>query len=135
MAEQLDTVLLVEGPNLTPGARAEIQTRIDRMKTNVARYEDEPDPKYPNDPKAGDGKKQLLARATYWEKIRNHGSDQYPNFAYAGVLIQIAIVLASVAIIVNNRMLLTGSAVAGVLGALLALNGQFLFVAWLSPPH
>ena len=67
VSEQLDTVLLVEGPGLTPGARGEIQTRIDRMKANVARYEDEPNPKYPNDPKAGEGKKQLLLRASYWE--------------------------------------------------------------------
>ncbi len=128
VAEQLDTVLLVEGPNLTPGARAEIQTRVDRMKATVTRYEDEPDPAHPKDPILGDGKKQLLARAQYWEKIRNHGSDQYPNFAYAGVLVQIAIVLASVSIIINNRMLLGVSAIAGALGALLVINGHFLFI-------
>ena len=135
VAEQLDTVLLVEGPNLTPGARAEIQTRVNRMKATVLRYEDEPDPKHLDDPKAGDGKKQLLARATYWEKVRNHGSDQYPNFAYAGVMVQIAIVLASVAIIVNNKMLLIGSGVAGTLGTLLVINGHFLFTTILSPAH
>ena len=83
----------------------------------------------------GDGKKQLLARALYWEKIRNHASDQYPNFAYAGVLIQIAIVVASVAIIMNNRMLLIGSGVEASFGALLALNGHFLFLKILSPGH
>jgi hypothetical protein len=101
--------------------RAEAQKKIDAYRKNVARYETEPETQ--------EGKKELLARAKAAEQLRDHALKQDPYFDYAEVLLQIAIVLASVAIVSGISWLVLGSAALGILGTLLMINGFTLLVA------
>jgi hypothetical protein len=108
-------------PAASPETKAAIQKKIEGYRKNVARYESEPDTQ--------EGKKELLARAKKMEEIRDHALKQDPYFDYAEVLLQIAIVLASVAIVSGISWLVLGSAALGILGTLLMINGFLLIVS------
>ncbi|HEX8920379.1 MAG TPA: DUF4337 family protein, partial [Pyrinomonadaceae bacterium] len=110
-----------------PEARQAIQQKIDKLKETADRYESEPDPKDPNNPLKGEGRKQLSARAQDFEAQRDRAQLQDPNFDFAEALFQIAIVLASVAILAMSRLIFKVSLVVGALAFLLMLNGYFLF--------
>jgi hypothetical protein len=71
----------------------------------------------------------LTARAKHFEAERDRAQRQDPNFDFAEALFQIAIVLASVAILAHSRMTLVVSLISGAAAAALMLNGYFLFVA------
>ncbi len=107
---------------------ANLRERIDEYRAKIARYDDEPDPASPDDPLKGEGKKQLMAQAQAFEAMRDRASEQDNNFDYAEVVLQLALVLGSVAILASNRTVLTASAVLGIIGAALTLNGFFLLV-------
>lgn len=108
-------------PAVSPESKAAIQKKIDGYRKNVARYESEPETQ--------EGKKELLVRAKAMEVIRDHALKQDPYFDYAEVLLQIAIVLASVAIVSGIGWLVIGSAALGVIGTMLMINGFLLLVA------
>lgn len=108
-------------PAITPEAKAAMQKKIEGYRKNVARYESEPETQ--------EGKKELLARAKVMEQARDHALKQDPYFDYAEVLLQIAIVLASVAIVSGISWLVFGSALLGAVGTLLMINGFLLIVA------
>lgn len=118
-ADELE--LSLANPALAAEAKAEIQKKIEAYRKTVARYESEPETQ--------EGKKELLARAKGFEEKRDHALRQDPYFDYAEVLLQIAIVLASVAIVSGISWLVFGSAILGVAGTLLMLNGFLLLVA------
>lgn len=105
-----------------------IAHRLDAYRQEIARYDDEPDPAAPGDPLRGEGKKQLMAQARSFEAARERASAQDDNFDYAEVVLQLALVLGSVAILAQNRTLLVGAGALGVLGTLLTLNGFLLLV-------
>ena len=109
-------------------ARAEAEARLAKYQATVTRYEDEPDPKAPNDPTKGDGKKQLRARATSFEDAYKEASARNESFDWAETALQLAVVLGSVAILALNRWILFASAALGLLGALLVANGFLMLV-------
>lgn len=113
---------------LSTEAHEAVRKKIEEYNATVARYESEPDPEDPNNELKGEGKKQLSARARHFEQQRDLAMKQDTNFDYAEALFQIAIVLASVAIISYSRMVLNLAIVMGTLAAVLMLNGFFLFV-------
>ena len=115
-------------PNMTAEARDFIQKKIDEYRSTAARYEDEPDKEDPNNPLKGEGRKQLSARAQDFEKKREEASKQDPNFDFSEALFQIAIVLASVAILADSRLVLRLALVMGAAATLLMLNGYFLLL-------
>lgn len=118
-AEQIE--LLASGaPTLPPDARTKAAQLAERYRTEAAHDE--------SDPKKGNGKVELLAKAREWEKARDHAAAQNPNFEYAEALYQIAIVLGSVAIVALSPWLLAVSGIAAAAGFLLMLNGFFLLV-------
>lgn len=119
-ADALEISLLTNA-GITPEAKAEIQKKIDAYRKNVARYESEPETQ--------EGKKELLVRAKAMEQSRDHALKQDPYFDYAEVLLQIAIVLASVAIVSGIGWLVIGSGILGAAGTLLMINGFLLLVA------
>jgi Domain of unknown function (DUF4337) len=127
-ANDLETMLLVQGPTMSEEARQQIQQRIDRYRATVARYESEPDPTDPTNPLKGEGKRELTARAQDWESKRDNAQRQDPNFDFSIALFQIAIVMGSVAIIAMNSRLLALSVIAGCVATLLMINGFFLLV-------
>ena len=102
------------------------ESRIADYEATIARYDDEPDPEAPNDPLAGEGKKQLMAQAQAFEAARDVAVAKDDNFDLAEVALQLALVLGSVAILATNRKVLAASAVLGAIGALLTLNGFLL---------
>lgn len=111
---------LVRDTGLSTEARAAIQKRIAEYRATVARYD--------SDPKDRDGKKELLERAREAEAARDLAARRDPYFDYAEALLQIAIVLASVAIIAQSVPLLLLGGGLGALGALLMVNGYTLLV-------
>ena len=72
-------------------------------------------------------KKDIEKVAKKFEAVRDHGQTQDPYFHYAEVLLQIAIVAASVSIISGSRPLFGFSAVLAILGLVLTTNGYLLF--------
>ncbi|HEX8263746.1 MAG TPA: DUF4337 domain-containing protein [Allosphingosinicella sp.] len=105
--------------------RPAAEARLKDYEATIARYDSEPDPK---DPTKGEGKKELSAQARAHETAFEQASERDNNFDYAEVLLQLALVLGSVAILAVNRWILGLSLGLGVLGSLLTLNGFFLLV-------
>jgi hypothetical protein len=113
---------------LTPEGRAAAEKRLADYRKTVDRYDSEPDPKAPNDPLKGEGKKEIKARAQSYESAFETASAQDNNFDLAEVALQLALVLGSVAILATNRWILALSATLGAIGTLLTINGFFLIV-------
>lgn len=118
-ADEAELVWLAE-PALPDAAKQAVRAKLERYKQTVARYESEPDTR--------EGKKELLARAKEHEALRDHALKQDPYFDYAEALLQIAIVLTSVAIIANLVWLAFLGGAVGIVGALLTFNGFYLLV-------
>jgi hypothetical protein len=115
-------------PGLAPETRVRLIDQLAEYRATIARYDDEPDSEAPNDPLRGEGKKQLSAQAQSFEEARELAALQDGNFDMAEVLLQLALVLGSVAILAVNRPILILSAVLGAAGALLTANGFLLFL-------
>jgi shikimate kinase len=128
-ADELEVQIQLNGASITPEMRTLLEKRVQQYKETAARYDDEPSKEEPDNPLKGDGKKQLAAQAKYFEEQRNLAMKQDTNFDFAEALFQIAIVLASVAILSYSRMILKLSIVVGVVSTILMLNGYFLFFA------
>ncbi len=120
--------LLTASPTLSGEARAQVEAKIASYRETIARYDDEPDAAAPNDPLRGEGKKQLSAQARSFEQARERAAEQDANFDYSGVLLQIAIVMGSVAILANSRKVLWFAVTMAMTGTLLMVNGFYLFV-------
>lgn len=76
-----------------------------------------------SEPDTGEGITELLAKGKSVELQRDRAMRKDPYFDYGQALLQIAIVLASVAIITGGTSLLVLSAVLAAFGALSTLNG------------
>jgi hypothetical protein len=113
---------------LPAARRADAEKRLEEYKSTIARYDDEPDAEAPDDPLKGEGKKQLSAQAKAYEASFDQASQRDDNFDFSEVLLQLALVLGSVAILAVNRWILILSATLGAIGALLTLNGFLLLV-------
>ena len=125
-ADELESEVTAAGGSMSPEARAALEAKIKQYRDTVARYESEPDKDEPANPIKGEGKKELTARAKHLESRRDRAQDQDPNFDFAEALFQIAIVLSSVAILANSRMIVTVAIVTGAVATLLMINGYFL---------
>jgi len=85
---------------------ADLQIKIDR---------------YESDPKSGEGKRELMAKARGLEASRAEAKHRSPWYTYAGSLFQIAIVLLTASILaVSNRMYRASIAVGAVAMILLS---------------
>lgn len=123
-AEKLKAALAAG--SVAPAERPAAEARLKDYESTIARYDSEPDPK---DPTKGEGKKELSAQAQAYEAAFDEASARDNNFDFAEVLLQLALVLGSVAILAVNRWILVLSVVLGTLGALLTLNGFLLLLA------
>ena len=97
-----------------------IDDRISAYRATVSRYESEPT--------TGEGRVELLAKARALEKVRDLAATQSPLFDFAEVLIQIAIVLASISMITHRRWVLWLSYFIGTSGVALTINAFTLLV-------
>jgi hypothetical protein len=125
-AEKLKTSL--EAGLVAAAERPSAEARLKNYDSTIARYDSEPDPEAPGDLTRGEGKKELSARAKSYEAAFEQAAQRDNNFDFAEVLLQLALVLGSVAILAVNRWILITSAALGTLGALLTLNGFTLLV-------
>jgi uncharacterized protein DUF4337 len=111
-------VLLATQPGLSDAARSLIEDKLKKYRADEARLTSEPE--------TGEGLNELLVKAKDLEKQRDQAMAKDPYFDYGQALLQIAIVLASVEIIIGGTVLLSLSAVLAALGTLSTLNGFFL---------
>lgn len=118
-ADQVELAWLSDAA-VPDAAKETLRKKLDQYRKTVARYESEPE--------TSEGKKELLARARDYEAKRDHALRQDPYFDYAEALLQIAIVLISVAIIANLAWLAFLGGAIGLVGSLLTINGFFLLV-------
>jgi hypothetical protein len=118
-ADQIE-LAWINDPALPAATKAALERKLDDYKRTIARYE--------SDPATGEGKSELLAKAREYEKKRDRALKQDPYFDYASALMQIAIVLISVAIVAGRRWLAWAGSAVGVAGALLMVNGFCLVV-------
>ncbi|HYZ22714.1 MAG TPA: DUF4337 family protein [Rhodopila sp.] len=102
--------LLASLPNAGDPA---VQARIKEAGDYAARMRD--------DPKAGNGMKQLEAQTRTREVERDHAYHRYHSFEYAAGALEIAIVLASVSVVTRMRALVAGAGVIGGLAVLAAI--------------
>jgi hypothetical protein len=116
-ADQLEAELL-DGSRSSAEQRLLRKNKLDDYRKNIARYESEPETR--------EGKKELMAIARDHEQQRDIALRKDPWFDYAEALLQIGIVLASVAIITTSAGLLYCSVAIGLVGMLSTLNGYLL---------
>ena len=118
-ADQLE-LAWANDPALPAEAKAALKAKAEAYRKTVARYESEPE--------TNEGKKELLARAKEHEAKRDHALRQDPYFDYSEAMLQIAIVLISVAIVADVVWLAFVGGALGLLGTFLMLDGFFLFL-------
>jgi hypothetical protein len=115
-----DQTTLLAGTVTDPGAKAAIDKQIEAWRATAARYE--------SDPKTGEGRKELAARAKEQEEQRDHAMARYHHYELASAAFQIGIVLASAAVI-------TGALALAWLGGALGIVGLMLLALGLFAPH
>jgi hypothetical protein len=105
---------LLEKENLKPEIRQRYQTVLKEMATQEERY--------------GKERQDIEKVARKLEHERDVASSKDPYFDFAEVLLQIAIVMATVSILSQSRAIFGVALGAAILGTLLGLNGVFLLV-------
>ena len=100
-----------------PKTREALEIRIASWRKSAERYDSEPE--------TGEGRKQLAARAKAAEQKRERTLAAYHHYELASAAVQIAIVLASAAIITTMMWLTWVSGALGVLGVIFCLIGFF----------
>ena len=103
---------LMEKETLKPEIKQRYDTLLKQMATQEERY--------------GKERKDIEKEARKLEHERDIARSQDPYFDFAEVLLQIAIVMATVAILSQSRAIFGVSLIAAGCGALLGLNGFFL---------
>lgn len=105
--------LVERGATMSPAVKRQLVKRIAAMKSEVGRFKAE--------------KKAIMKAARAHEKRLDVGQTKDPYFDYSQVFLQIAIILASIAMIAaSGRFFIMALAMAGI-GSLLLVNGWFLF--------
>ena len=111
-----ETTLLAAGLS-DPAAKAAVEKQIDSWRQTAARYE--------SDPKTGEGRKELAARAKEEEEGRDLAMAKYHHYELASAAFQIGIVLASAAVITGIATLVWFAGALGVAGLVLLALGLF----------
>lgn len=106
IAEDMET-----RPKQTADIQGGIDKKMEKFYATIDRYEDEPS--------TGEGRKQLVQRARETEVRRDRALAAYHYFEYAAAALQLAIVLASAAVITGIGFLTWSSAGLGGIGVLL----------------
>lgn len=113
-ADEFD-VMLKSTPAMPDDVRKSIEEKIAGYK--------EQDKLLTSDPKGGEGLDELFNKGKSLEAQRDQSLQRGPYFDYGQALLQIAIVLASVAIISGGNLVLVSSFVLGALGIVATAGG------------
>jgi hypothetical protein len=114
-------LLLASHPDMPEAAKTTVNAKLAQYKTAEALLT--------SDPKTNEGLDELFKRGKDLEAQRDLAMRRDPYFDYGGALLQIAIVLASVALISSGSLMLFASFALGTLGSLLTINGFTLAVS------
>ena len=115
---QIDS--LAVGPRPADSEQAQAADKqVQQWKASVARYDSEPE--------TGEGRKELSHKAKTAEKKRDQALAAYHLFEYGAAALQLAIVLASAAV-VTGAMILAWFA-----GGLGLIGGSFGLLGWFAP--
>jgi hypothetical protein len=117
MADNLEIQLAALGSQLSAEDRQMLQQRLETYRAEAARLREERD--------------VILQWAIDKEEARERQSKVGPSFDTGEALFQIAIVLASIAILLKRRTFLYPSVAVGALALLFMLNGFLGIVPWL----
>jgi hypothetical protein len=117
-ADELESLLATQ-PGLAGPARKSMEDKIKRYRSEADRLKSDPE----------DGSDRLIDKAKSLEAERDIAMRRDPYFDWSQALLQIAIVLASVHLIVGNFLLLGLSGGLAGLGILLMLNGYTLLMS------
>ena len=110
--QRLEADLIERGPAMSPAAREKLEAVAKKWDEEEKRYNAE--------------KKDIEKDAKKLEHLRDHHRARDPNFEYAEIFLQIAIVTASVAILAESKAMFIFSLVSAIAGAVLTANG-FVF--------
>jgi hypothetical protein len=116
-ADELDLMLATQ-PGIAGPARKDVEEKIKAYRAQADRLKLDKE----------DGTDQLLVKGKTLEVDRDIALRKDPYFDWSQALLQIAIVLASVHLIIGNFMLLGLSGGLAALGILLMINGYTLLV-------
>jgi len=111
---QLQVVLNAGIDTIKPEARKQIESELRRLDDEVDRY--------------GLEKTEIEKQAKQFEAERDTNRAKDPYFDYAEVLLQIAIVMASIAILSASRLIFFFALGFAVVGSLFSMNGFFLIL-------
>ena len=109
---RLKVDLLERGSSMKPEAREKLESMLKNMAEEETRY--------------GTEKKEIEKEAKKLEHERDVNRSKDPYFDYGEVLLQIAIVMASISIISSSRPIFYFALVGAILGTLFSLNGFLL---------
>ena len=109
---RLELDLLAAGDSLKPEARQQMEEMLKKLSAEEERYRDE--------------KKEIEQEAKKLEHERDMNRSKDPYFDYGEVLLQIAIVMASISILALSRQVFYFAVVVAAIGAVMSLNGFFL---------
>jgi hypothetical protein len=98
--------------------------RIEVRKARMAAWQKTAD-RYESDPASGEGRKELGERAKAVTVLRDQKLNAYHEFEYSSAALQLAIVMASAAVLTELVLLEIVSAGLGLVGLGLALLGWF----------
>ena len=101
-------------------ARAKDPAKMQALQAKIDRYE--------SDPKTGEGKQELMAKARELEHERGVAKQRGPWYTYAGSLFQIAIVLLTASILAVNMSLFWASLWVGGVGIALMSQAIWLWI-------
>ena len=113
-ADELELQLKVQ-PNMPNDARQAVEAKIKEYRATSQ--------KLTTDPERREGLDELFVKGKSLEQDRDVALRKDPYFDWSQALLQIAIVLASVHLIIGNNTLLALSGGLAALGVLLMLNG------------
>lgn len=108
-------LLLETNPTMPEAAAKHIQAKIDEYRAL--------DVKLTSDKQSNEGLDELFGKGKALEAARDLALQRDPYFDYGQALLQIAIVLASVAIISGGNLLLIASGLVGLLGTVATIGG------------
>ncbi len=109
---QMEAGLIERGKSMTPEARRHYEEKIGKIGEEEERYNKEKGP--------------IEHEAEKLETERDINRSKDPYFDYAEVLLQISIVLSSIAILSSSRGIFVLSMISAATGSVLSLNGFLL---------
>ena len=119
-ANTLDAIVNTSIPLANEDAKKQLRAQAESYRTKAQGYESEPE--------SGEGKKELLAKARQAEQARDKAMEKGPYFDFAGLLLQLSIILFSVVLITERKTLYISATVAAIAGTFLSLDAFWLFL-------